>query len=336
VFRKLTLLALILALFVVVLGAYVRLSDAGLGCPDWPGCYGNLVIQEHPEAVDQANQAYPERPFNAGKAWKEMIHRYFASGLGFLIIILNVMAWRHREKRVRGLAGFLLLLVMFQGALGMWTVTLLVKPAVVVSHLLGGFATLGLLFWLYLRLADTRGIQKVFSSRPLVWGARVGLLLLVMQIALGGWTSTNYAALACPGLPTCYGTSDYWPPDLDYASGFVLWRGLGVDYEGGVLDLDARAAIHWVHRIAAVVVSAWLLLLSLALMRQRYTLAALFVAMSLMLQFGLGVANIHWQLPLPLAVAHNGGAALLLLAILYANFMLRPRQQRHVSELGLS
>ncbi|MGB1647541.1 MAG: COX15/CtaA family protein, partial [Cycloclasticus sp.] len=242
-FRNLTIFAILLALFVVVLGAYVRLSDAGLGCPDWPGCYGNLIVDESYEGIKSAADNYPERPLEVDKAWKEMIHRYFASLLGLIILILTVIAWKKPELGQRRLTVFLSLLVMFQGALGMWTVTLLVKPVIVMAHLLGGLATLSLLLWLLLRInnkrlsADKRGNK----SKHL---ATMGLVVLLIQIALGGWTSTNYAALACPDFPTCFG--DSWNPALDYKEGFVLWRGLGVDYEFGVLNNEARAAIHWV------------------------------------------------------------------------------------------
>jgi len=239
-FRNLTIFAILLALFVVVLGAYVRLSDAGLGCPDWPGCYGSLIVDESHEGVAHAAEHYPERPLEVSKAWKEMIHRYFASGLGLVILILTIMAWRRPELGQRGLTTLLLLLVMFQGALGMWTVTLLVKPAIVMSHLLGGLATLSLLLLLLLRI-QTKRLAQTDKKNTVRGVTSVALLVLVVQIALGGWTSTNYAALACPDFPTCFGTS--WTPAVDYNEGFVLWRGLGVEYEFGVLSNEVRAAI---------------------------------------------------------------------------------------------
>ncbi|MCM2312956.1 MAG: COX15/CtaA family protein, partial [Steroidobacteraceae bacterium] len=229
-FRRLCLVATLVALCVVVMGAWVRLSHAGLGCPDWPGCYGHLTVGEAVENAQHANAAFPERPLEPEKALKEMIHRYFASGLGLLIIAIAVVAWFNRrdpEQPMR-LPGLLVALVVFQGLLGMWTVTLLVKPLIVTAHLVGGLATLSLLWWLALRVDHTtrppgeRGLRRL---------ALVGLLVLAVQILLGGWVSTNYSALACPDFPTCQ--RSFWP-DMDFKDAFILWRGLGIDYEGGV------------------------------------------------------------------------------------------------------
>ncbi|MBL4744033.1 MAG: COX15/CtaA family protein, partial [Cycloclasticus sp.] len=192
-FRNLTIFAILLTLFVVVLGAYVRLSDAGLGCPDWPGCYGNIILDESHEGVKNAAENYPERPLEASKAWKEMIHRYFASTLGFVILMLTFMAWKRHELGQRSLTIALSLLVMFQGALGMWTVTLLVKPVIVMSHLMGGLATLSLLLLLLLRIRKKR-LPESGKRGSVLTIAKIGLIVLVIQIALGGWTSTNYAA----------------------------------------------------------------------------------------------------------------------------------------------
>ncbi|MBQ0725535.1 MAG: COX15/CtaA family protein [Cycloclasticus sp.] len=319
-FRKLTIFAILLALFVVVLGAYVRLSDAGLGCPDWPGCYGNLIIEEGHDEVLKANEAFSERPFEASKAWKEMIHRYFASGLGLVILILMVIAWRRPLLGQRGLTISLFLLVVFQGALGMWTVTLLVKPAIVVSHLLGGLATLSLLFWLLLRLNNKRLLvsQTDNSVKSL---AKLGLVVLIAQIALGGWTSTNYAALACPDFPACFAGN--WTPSLDYSEGFVLWRGLGVDYEFGVLSNEARAAIHWVHRLGAIVTTIILAYLAAKLFKVRARKEGGILLTLLCTQVMLGILNVVLSLPLSIAVAHNGIAALLLLSMVYVNFRLK-------------
>lgn len=331
-FKNLVVLSLLLALFVVVLGAYVRLSDAGLGCPDWPGCYGNLIIDEAPSGIEQANQAFPDRPFEASKAWKEMIHRYFASTLGFIILVLTFIAWRRPELEQRGKTTFLLLLVMFQGALGMWTVTLLVKPIIVMSHLLGGLATLSLLLWLLLDVSSVlrrRRLQNFSKSQNrapigLRLFAFICLLVLLIQIALGGWTSTNYAALSCPSFPTCFGSS--WQPGVDYKEGFVLWRGLGIDYEFGVLKNEARAAIHWVHRIGALVTGVLLSLLSVFLFASRYRKEAVFVFILLGSQITLGILNVVLSLPLHVAVAHNAIAALLLLSLVHVNYRLKLNQ----------
>ena len=318
-FRNLTIFAILLALLVVVLGAYVRLSDAGLGCPDWPGCYGSLIVDATQKGHEKAAENFPERPLEVSKAWKEMIHRYFASTLGLVILVLTIMAWKRPELGQRSLTTFLSLLVMFQGALGMWTVTLLVKPVIVMSHLLGGLATLSLLLLLLLRIR-----QKRLANGPRVGPVKrlavIALVILVVQIALGGWTSTNYAALACPDFPTCFGNS--WNPPVDYEEGFVLWRGLGIDYEFGVLTNEARAAIHWVHRIGALVTTVLLSILVYFLFKLSALKEALMVGGLLLVQVLLGILNVLLSLPLHVAVAHNAVAALLLLSLVYVNFRL--------------
>lgn len=317
-FRNLTIFAVLLALLVVVLGAYVRLSDAGLGCPDWPGCYGSLILDESAEGVAHAEENY-ERPLEASKAWKEMIHRYFASTLGLVILVLTAMAWRRPELGQRGLTLSLSALVMFQGALGMWTVTLLVKPVIVISHLMGGLATLSLLLLLLLRVRNKRlAVKKKNSCIKRL--AVISLIVLLFQIALGGWTSTNYAALACHEFPTCFG--DSWNPDLDYKEGFVLWRGLGVDYEFGILTNEARAAIHWVHRIGALLTTFVLTVLVFWLLRLNAIKEAVLVGGLLGVQVLLGILNVKLNLPLHVAVAHNAVAAILLLSLVYVNFRL--------------
>ena len=326
-FAALAALATVLALAVVMLGAYVRLSHAGLGCPDWPGCYGRLAAPSHPEAVAAANAAYPERPVHTAKAWKEMIHRYLASGLGLLIVALAAAAWAGRRSGLPVVLPTLAVaLVVFQGLLGMWTVTLLVNPSIVTLHLAGGMATAALLWWLTLREGRllvapvSRVVQRL---RPWAW---LGLGLVCLQILLGGWTSTHYAALACPEFPTCHGGE--WWPNGDFADGFSLWRPVGVDYEGGVLDGPARTAIHLTHRAGALTVLVYLGALALLLAHRaeqsvhRRLAAAL--GLVLLLQVGLGIANILWQLPLGLAVAHNGGAAALLLTVLTLVHALQP------------
>jgi cytochrome c oxidase assembly protein subunit 15 len=314
-FRRLCLVATLVTLVVIVLGAWVRLSDAGLGCPDWPGCYGHLTVGQAIENAHHANAAFPERPLEPDKALKEMIHRYFATGLGLLVIAIAVVAWtnRHDPAQPMRLPGFLVALVVFQGLLGMWTVTLLVKPLIVTAHLLGGLATLSLLWWLSLRVERT---TRPPAERGLRRLAVAGLAVLVLQIMLGGWVSTNYAALACPDFPTCQ--RSFWP-DMDFKDAFVLWRGLGIDYEGGVLDHPARVAIHFVHRIGAVVTAlvlgfiAWRAVRdgrSRAVRTAGFALAALVVV-----QWTVGPLMVMKALPLELATAHNGVAALLVLAM---------------------
>jgi cytochrome c oxidase assembly protein subunit 15 len=273
------LLAVVLALAVVILGAYTRLSDAGLGCPDWPGCYGHLTVPSHPEAVAQANEAYGHRPVDAGKAWKEMVHRYAAGLLGVLVLGLAVRAWRQGADRL--LVTATLVLVLFQAALGMWTVTLLLKPVIVMAHLLGGFTVLSLLWLGYL---NARSFVPQRRSPPIVLRrlALGALAVLVLQIALGGWTSANYAALACPTFPKCLG--EWWPP-MDMAVVALLCVG-GVAVLTALREAGALRA------------------------------AATAVLLLLVVQVSLGVANVWLSLPLPVAVAHNAVAALLLLAVL--------------------
>jgi cytochrome c oxidase assembly protein subunit 15 len=332
------LFATVLALIVVTLGAYVRLSDAGLGCPDWPGCYGHLTVPEETHEITKANTVYPERPVEGTKAWKEMIHRYVAGTLGLLIMLIALLAVQRRQKvkeQSVTLPVFLVILVIFQALLGMWTVTLLLKPVVVTAHLLGGMLTLSLLWWLTLRqsgwflapkwsIRDGGRAGAVERLRPL---ALLTLLVVFGQIFLGGWTSANYAALACTDFPTCYG--QWWPTGMDFKEAFILWRGLGINYEYGVLSAEARMAIHVVHRVGALI--TFLLVIWLGL---RVLFASLnapfiktigfFMLLLLLLQISLGIANVVYSLPLSVAVAHNMGAALLLMSVVALNHALRP------------
>ena len=314
-YRRCLWVGVVLALVVIVLGAYVRLSDAGLGCPDWPGCYGHLVLPADADKRAAAQIQFPERELEAGKAWREMVHRYAASGLGFSIVLVALFAWLNRRSPRQPIVVPVVLLgvVIFQGLLGMWTVTLLLKPLIVMGHLLGGLTTLGLLVWLLLeerrRNAD-RGPRHL--PRPVL----AGLVVLVCQIALGGWTSSNYAALACPDVPTCQGK--WWPDEANFAEGFVLWRGLGVNYEFGVLDAPSRVAIHFTHRLGAMI--TLVVLTGVALWaRRRYAearTASTLVMAAVLLQVTIGVGIVWFGLPLPLATSHNAVAALLLLAVI--------------------
>lgn len=310
-FRRLAGMALLLALLVVSLGAYVRLSDAGLGCPDWPGCYGRMVVPE-------STTLYPERPLVAHKAWKEMAHRYAAGALGLLILGLFVSSWRHAPLRwARPLATVLLGLVIFQALLGMWTVTLKLHPLVVMGHLLGGLGVTALLFALLLGPVPVRP-QAAGSGRVL---ARMALLAIVAQITLGGWTSANYAAPSCPDFPRCQGR---WWPEMAFAEALSPPPPITGDYEGGTLTAASRTAIHFTHRLGALVVLATVALLLWRLrlsggapFRWGMLLGALAAA-----QFALGVANIWLHFPLGVAVAHNAGAALLLLCAVGLNLRL--------------
>lgn len=315
-------LAAALALVVVVLGAWVRLTDAGLGCPDWPGCYGSLIVPAHPADVAAANAAFPERPVESHKAWHEMIHRFAATTLGLSILLAAGIAWRNRHDPRQPVRMPLALLgvVIFQGLLGMWTVTLLLKPLIVMAHLLGGLTTLGMAFWLLLEHQRRETVIRV-RPRRVAWPALAALIVLVAQIALGGWTSSNYAALACPDLPTCQGS--WWPPSIDFAEGFVMWRGLGVDYEFGVLEAPARVAIHFTHRLGALAALLLIGFVGIRAARNRDTPAirhaGSWVIAALIMQISIGIGVVWFGLPLFLATAHNGVAALLLLATINLN-----------------
>jgi cytochrome c oxidase assembly protein subunit 15 len=329
--RRLAFSSLLLCFVVVVLGAYVRLSAAGLGCPDWPGCYGHLTpIGAEQNAAAQA--AFPNTPLHAGKAWREMVHRYAASTLGLLIIGMAVIAIVKRRQRLLSVpfALGLVALVIFQGILGMLTVTWQLKPLIVTLHLIFGLTTLSLLWWLWLSLmraargdirfgGATRASVRVRAAqlrtpRRLVLAA---LTLLGIQIVLGGWTSSNYAAVACLDFPTC---QREWWPTMDFGDAFVLWRGLGINYEGGVLDHPARTAIHFMHRLGALLATLAAVIAAVVVMRRRLSAAAMAAAtgvlVALALQLAIGIAMVLEAFPLGLATAHNAGAAVLLLATL--------------------
>jgi cytochrome c oxidase assembly protein subunit 15 len=323
-YRRLLYLAAALAFTVVVLGAWVRLTDAGLGCPDWPGCYGQLTVPDEAHEHAAAAEAFPGRPLNPQKAWHEMIHRYVATTLGLVIIGVTGLALANRRdsRQPLGLPVLLLGTVIFQGLLGMWTVTLLVKPVIVVAHLFGGLSTLSLAFWLILEARRRQAISAPRAPRAVFWPAALALLVLVCQIALGGWTSSNYAALACPDLPTC--TGQWWPDQANFSEAFVLWRGLGINYEGGVLDAAARVAIHFTHRLGAMVTLLVIIIVGGRATRRRFypapvRLAGWLVLGAVSLQVILGASVVWFGLPLWLATAHNAGAALLLLAVINLN-----------------
>lgn len=299
-YRALIYAAVALTFVVVVVGAYVRLSDAGLGCPDWPLCYGQ------PLPGDIANRDALAR------AWKEMGHRYLAGALGLLIAAIALAAWRLR--RSPRLASAILALVVFQATLGAWTVTMLLKPAIVTAHLLGGMSILALLVWLALEQRLLAPAPAMRALRPV---AAMALAALVVQIALGGWVSSNYAALACPDLPLCRGQV---VPPMDFANAFHVVRELGEAPDGTLLPLEALTAIHWSHRVFAAVVVLAVGWAALGTFRLHKGLSFALGA-TLALQFSLGVANVAFGLPLPLAAAHNAGAALLLVLLVVLNFL---------------
>ncbi|HUA82157.1 MAG TPA: COX15/CtaA family protein [Dyella sp.] len=359
----LAVLAAVFAFGLVMFGAFVRLSNAGLSCPDWPTCYGQATWPHHAQAVAQADAAFPDRPYEATKAWREQVHRMLAGTLGVLVVVLALLAARRdrlvmlaiivsaifaaigvalylhgerdgssglallaillptagsfwlRERAALKMSVLALAVIIFQAMLGMWTVTLLLKPIVVMGHLLGGMTTFGLLVYAALRY---NGVGSPDNRHAALRGAMViGIVLLAGQIALGGWTSANYAALACgTDFPTCLGQ---WMPPTDFEHGFELSREIGVNYEGGVLDMAARSAIQITHRIGALVVFCYLLWLSYRLVRNRFRIGGIAVAAALVIQVLLGISNVRFGLPLPVATMHNGGAALLLFVLL-ANF----------------
>lgn len=363
IMRWLALCAAVFAFGVVMFGAFVRLSNAGLSCPDWPTCYGQVTWPQHEQAVARADAAFPDRPYEATKAWREQVHRFLAGTLGVLVLVLALLAaWRPRWARVAVILGAIfaaagvtlymrgehawssllavaaialplavaarlrcpgawriavlaLAVIIFQAMLGMWTVTLLLKPIVVMGHLLGGITTFALLAYVALRFAGVGALDP--RHAPLRRWIVLGIVLLACQIALGGWTSSNYAALACGtgsgAFPKCLGQ---WMPPTDFREGFVLWRGIGVNYEGGVLDMAARSAIQIAHRLGALVVFVYLLWLAHRVARRGLRLAGAAIAVVLVAQVLLGISNVHFGLPLPVATAHNGVAAALLFTLL--------------------
>ncbi len=317
-------IGLVLCFVVVILGAYTRLVHAGLGCPDWPGCYGFISVPQSDGALETAQMRFPDDPVEAFKAWAEMIHRYAAGLLGLLILGLALysLKQRHQPDYPVALCFGLLGLVICQALFGMWTVTLKLWPQVVTAHLLGGFTTLSLLLLLSLRLS---GRLQALPASPGIARlrnlARLTLLVVIGQIMLGGWTSTNYAAVACIDLPTCHGE---WWPEMDFATGFnLLHQEVGPNYLGGMLEGPGRTAIHFTHRIGAVITTLMALTLAWQLWRSRYPLLASLVTLMLTVQVALGVTNVLAHLPLPVAVAHNGVAALLLLSVISVNYRLR-------------
>ncbi len=320
-YRNLIKFSTVLTFGIIVLGAFVRLSDAGLGCPDWPGCYGHVTVPDEAHELAAAQAKFPDQRVEARKGWIEMIHRYFASSLGLLIIAIAIMSWRRRAEGGRiGLPLFLVGLVVFQGLLGMWTVTLRLYPAVVTAHLIGGMTTLALLIWLLMRQYRPAVLGGINRFQELQSPAKLALAVLAIQIILGGWVSTNYAALACTDFPRCHSS---WAPAADYANGFYPLRDLGRTATGELLHLDALTAIHWVHRIGALLTFLIVAYLGYRLLvLQRFRRFGVALCGALVLQIFLGIANVLFSLPLPLAVAHNAGAALLLMLLVALNYRL--------------
>lgn len=331
-YSRVAFLATILALIVVMLGAYTRLSDAGLGCPDWPGCYGHLTVPHMPEEIKQIATTFPGQTVEAPKAWKEMVHRYVAGTLAVLILVLaiwSVVRKRQYRQQPVMLPIFLVLLITFQALLGMWTVTWKVLPIVVSAHLLGGLTIVALLW--YLKLV-TRPQPMVYKNQALgirPW-AILGLMILIVQLFLGAWTSTTYSALACHDFPYCHGSLF---PAMDLQQAFRLFQPIGVNYEGGVLETPVRMTIQMMHRYGALVTAVYLGVLSLWIVFSNKTEGLRGVAgvliLLLVVQILLGIANVMMNLPLGNAVAHNGVAALLLMTIVTLIYKLRaPKRLR--------
>ncbi|HCY62144.1 MAG TPA: heme A synthase [Oxalobacteraceae bacterium] len=325
-YRKLAWVTLFLTFDLIMFGAFTRLTDSGLGCPDWPGCYGHAnPLQAHAQ-ISAAEAAMPQGPVTVAKAWIEMIHRYLAMGVGVLIIALMTVAWRNRARARRmavavpaasspWLPSFLFVFVCLQGAFGAWTVTLKLQPVIVTIHLLLGMGLLALLTWLAARQSPPAAVAA--AGRNLRIPAALALLVLFCQIALGGWVSTNYAALACTDLPTCHGA---WLPEMDFDNGFTLWRDLGKTAAGDFLPFPALTAIHWTHRVFALAVTAavgWVACRAMKVAGLRKT--GIWLLAALALQVLVGVSTIYLNWPLALAVAHNGGAALLVLLLTMLN-----------------
>ena len=318
--KNLLIFGILLAFCVISLGAYVRLSDAGLGCPDWPGCYGKLLgVPDSHHEVNAAQAAFPHAPVEAAKAWKEMIHRYLAGILGLVIAALAVLAIWPRPQAVVAPQIFLVGLVLVQAALGMLTVTWLLKPVIVTLHLLGGMLILATLVGIRAHNATTRIANATPALKKAAWAITA---IILMQIALGGWTSANYAAMACSDYPLCQG--QLMPADMDWSHAFVFNRELGQTSDGQMLSLQTLTAIHWTHRSFALVVLAACVAFAMRLQRQDDTrhFGHLLLA-AVMAQVLLGISNVWLQWPLGLAVLHNTGAAILLAVTVYTTVQLQ-------------
>lgn len=323
VYQYFILLAVLLALIVVGLGAYTRLTNAGLGCPDWPGCYGAIV-----PSADHAETAYPTEKFDNTKAWTEMVHRYFAGTLVLMIVGIVIYSWRHRNEQYPIKLPLLILgLVGLQALLGMWTVTWKLQPTVVMAHLLGGFTTLSLLWLLWLRTSRTPVTEEVEIKRCVQRFGIVTLVILIVQLALGGWVSANYAGVACPSFPQCYGES--WLGQSNFSEALQFWLPIGPNYEFGALDNPARQAINVMHRVGALVVTFVLGLWCVSLCRYRQTRRlALLTLLLLFIQINLGITNVVHYLPLHAAVTHNVVGALLLLAVIAVNYKIFKHREK--------
>ncbi|GAB3540238.1 COX15/CtaA family protein [Noviherbaspirillum agri] len=333
-YRKLVWVTVFLTFDLIMFGAFTRLTDSGLGCPDWPGCYGHANPLQAHEHISAAEAAMPDGPVTVVKAWIEMIHRYLAMAVGVLIMSMTAIAWRMWLRSSRRDIGFtpwmptmLLGFVCLQGAFGAWTVTLKLQPVIVTIHLLLGMALLGMLGWLAAR-QDSRFAVEIPTPPSFRQPAALALALLFVQIALGGWVSTNYAALACSDFPLCHGQL---VPAMDFSNGFALWRELGKTASGEYLPFPALTAIHWVHRMFALVVVLFVLWLSYRVGKTHgLKRTARWLRVAVAVQFITGMSTVYLEWPLALAVLHNGGAAVLVLLLTILNF-----QVRHLSQTAM-
>lgn len=322
--RKLVFLGIVLAFVVIILGTYTRLTDAGLGCSDWPGCYGELLAPQSKSLIDAANQAYSERPLEAEKAWNKMVHPYIAAALGFLVLIIFITAFVKKLRNKSGpfkLPFLLLLLVCFQGALGMWTGTLNLRPLSVMGHLLGGFSILAGLFLLYIRMNNYRIPGGDPQIRRFAKFGIIGVVLLIGQISLGGWTSANNASLACTELPICEGS---WTSKLDVSGAFSLPAKGNVETD--VHTYEERMTMHVMHRFGAVIVFLYLCWMAVALYAKANSgmvkSMTVWLILVLGLQIGLGISNVVYALPLIVATMHNAMAACLLLVMVLLTYTM--------------
>ncbi len=311
-YRRLIAVTTVVTFFLIILGAFVRLSDAGLGCPDWPGCYGNLTPHHSAEEIRMAESIQPGGSVTMAKAWKEMAHRYLAMVVGAMIAAIFLAAWRNRRRFGQNplLPTVIAGAVIFQAALGAWTVTMLLKPAIVTAHLMGGVILLALLAWLLARQPGSVKLGgRIIATGGLRIFAIVATLTLFAQIVLGGWVSTNYAALACTDLPKCAGQ---WLPAMDFGNAFHIIRPLGVGPDGELLTIEALRSIHWLHRVGALIVVCIVGLFAWKMTKIASAVkAGRMLAILLVLQVFLGLSNVWFGLPILIAVGHNGVAALM-------------------------
>jgi len=310
--KTLSLLSGILGFVVVALGAWTRLADAGLGCPDWPGCYGFVTIPVSPEEIDIANSKFPDTPYEVAKAIPEVVHRYFAAALGFFIVCIAYLSVKSKDvpTNIRNLSVFLLAWVIMQGTFGYWTVSLKLWPQVVTTHLMSGFLTTALLWLLYFKtkdLIESRASWNFESTTKRLFS--VSIILVAIQIFLGAWTSTNYASYSCTDFPLCQGQL---LPEANFKEGFNFFQSIGPNYLGGQLDHESRVAIHLTHRFGAILVTLFLLFTSFHLYKRNFKTLAYGLIAFLTLQVLLGISNVIFALPLLIAVGHNLGGLLLI------------------------